>query len=316
MLKELRFVQGAVARKDYVPALTHFRIQNGTILGYNGRIALSTPVALDLACSPRATPFIKAIQTCTETVQLHLTENGRLAVRSGPFSVYVECYEEEYPAVEPEGETVPLSGGLLSALESLSPFVGQDASRAWARGVLFRGKSAFATNNIVAVERWLGTPFPVEINIPEEAVDELIRIGEEPVRLQMSENSATFHFEGGGWLRTQLLTTSWPEVDKILDRPSSPAPLPQGFFQALTSLLPFTDDLEHVYLLDGKVSSSSTPETGANVQVPGVPPGGIYNIKHLLKLESIVQTIDFAMYPDPCIFYGDQIRGAIIGMRI
>ena len=45
MLKALKFVQGAVSKKDLVPALTHFRIENGTVRSYNGMLALCTPIS-------------------------------------------------------------------------------------------------------------------------------------------------------------------------------------------------------------------------------------------------------------------------------
>lgn len=316
MLSSLKFVQGAVAKKDYVPSLSHFHISGGMVLGYNGALALCTPIGIDLSCSPKAKSFIKAIQTCKdETIQLNLTPNGRLAVRSGGFTAYVDCIEESFPSIGPDGDTVELQSGFLKALEVLSPFIGEDASRPWARGILLRGSSAYATNNVIAVEHWLGAPFPVEVNIPDEAVTELLRIGEEPTKVQVCENAATFHFAGNRWLRTALLSTKWPEVDKILDVSSSPAPLPQGIFNALTDLLPFVEDLERVFFRADKAVTVATEGTGASIEIPGLIEGPCFNIKHFLKLEHIATSIDLSLYPKPCIFYGEKTRGAIVGMR-
>lgn len=318
MLADLRFVQGAVARKDYEPSLTHFCIKDGRILGYNGAIALCTPTDLPISCVPKAVPFVKAVATCREAIELHMTENGRLCIRSAGFKAFVECLEDgEYPDVQPEGTVVDIpDGGILPALQQLTPFIGQDASRPWARGVLLRGHSAFATNNIIAVQKWLGYRFPVDINIAEEAVEEILRIGEEPRQIQVGENSATFHFGGGRWLRCQLLSTEWPDVERIFDRPSDPKPLPEGFFDGLHSLTAFTDDLDHVYLLDGVLSTAAADGTGASVRVEGVPAGGVYNVRQLLHLEGIVRTIDLAAFPEPCMWFGEKLRGAIVGMRL
>lgn len=49
MLKDLKFVQGAVAKKDLLPAMTHFRIENGHVRSFNGQMAISSPVAFDLS---------------------------------------------------------------------------------------------------------------------------------------------------------------------------------------------------------------------------------------------------------------------------
>jgi DNA polymerase III sliding clamp (beta) subunit (PCNA family) len=317
MLADLKFVQGAVAKKDYDPTLTHFCIRDGKILGYNGALALCTPTDLPLTCAPKAVQFVKAVQTCRDTVEMHLTPNGRLCVRSGSFTAHVECLADvEYPNVAPEGQIVELpKGDLLGALNALSPFVGQDASRSWARGILLRGQSAYATNNIIAIEKWLGYHFPVDVNIPEEAVDELLRIGKEPTQIQLGQNSVTFHFGNNQWLRSQLLTVEWPDVSRILEKESKCKPVPEGFFQALQDLMPFVDDMTRVFFHDGEVSTVPLEGIGASVKVAGVPDGGCYNIKQLLHLDGTVREIDFSMFPDPCIFYGDKIRGAIVGMR-
>ena len=223
MLDALRFVQGAVAKKDFVPALTHFRVDRGTIRGYNGMLGLCCPIDLDLNVSPRAVPFIKAIQTCQDTIQLHVTPAGKLSVKSGKFKALVDCIQEDFPEVEPEGTSIELNGGLLAALKLLAPMIADDASRPWARGILFRGQSAFATNNIIIAEYWLGYHFPVEINIPRAAVVELLRIKEEPISMQIAENSATFHFSGNRWLRTQTHTTQWPDISpRVRDRRGHP----------------------------------------------------------------------------------------------
>lgn len=314
MLNEIKFVQGAVSRKDFVPALNHFHIKGGKILGYNGAIALSTPIDLNIDCSPKAAPFVKAVQTCKDTVELHLTPNGRLAVRSGTFTAYVDCIEEGHPNIVPEGEEVELTGSILDALKILAPFVAEDASRPWSRGILFRRQSAFATNNIIAVEHWLGYSFPVELNIPLEAIEEILRIGEEPIGLKVTGNAATFLFEGDRWLRCQLLSTSWPEIDKILDKESNCLPIPKELFVGLENLQPFVDDLRRVHFFEGRVATSPTDGIGASVDIAGLPSTGCYNIAHLRLLEGIATKADFSMYPNPCIFYGEKTRGAIVGM--
>jgi len=316
MLDALKFVQGAVAKKDFIPALTHFHISGGFIKSYNGSLALCSPIDLDLEVTPKADQFINAIATCKDTVQLNMTPAGRLSIKSGSFRAFVDCIDEAYPDIQPEGEVLELDGALLKALEKLNPFIAEDASRQWARGILFRGSSAFATNNVTLVEYWLGYNFPVEVNVPKSAVQELIRIGEEPTKIQVCENSITFHYASGRWLRTQTYSTKWPDVAKILDQDSTQRPFPEGFFEALEDLLPFADDLQRVYFhSSGLGTTPEGQEKGAHVEVPGLRGAGIYNARYLLDLRDLAHTIDFESYPRPSLFFGDRVRGAIIGMR-
>ena len=316
LVEALRFVQGAVAKKDFVAALTHFRIKDRTIVGSNGSMTLSSPIDLDLDIMPKATQFAKAIQTCQDTIALHMTAGGRLSIKSGRFKALVDCIPDGFPESTPEGEHVLIPDGILKALKALNPFIADDASRPWARGILLRGSSAYATNNVVLMEYWLQAPSPVEINIPRSAVMEILRIGVEPISLQVCETSVTFHYPDKQWLKTQLYSTAWPDLGKVFDRPSTQAPIPAGLWDALEDLRPFTNKLNQVHFFDGKVSTSlESDETGASSEVPGLQARAVFNLDYLLKLKGAAETIDLSAYPKPCMFFGDNVRGAIIGMR-
>lgn len=316
MLKELKFVQGAVAKKELLPALTHFRIENGFVRGYNGTIALCAPIPFDIDCNPKAAPMVRAIGHCEDTVQLAMTPKGKLSIRSGKFKAYIECVEGETPHVMPEGEEVEINGeAMLDAFKRLLPFVGDDASRPWSTGVLLLGQSAFATNNVILVECWLGSKFPVVANIPRVAIREMVRIDEPPTYAQMAANSVTFHYSGGRWVRTQLLSTDWPDLYRILNVEANPEPIDERLFEGLAVLKPFTDKLGRVFFTDGKLVTHPESDDGAEYEIPGWNQPGIYNLEMLASLEGVVKQIDFSTYPKPCLFYGERLRGAIIGMR-
>jgi DNA polymerase III sliding clamp (beta) subunit (PCNA family) len=318
MLKSLKFVSGAINKKDYVQALSHFRIENKIVRGFSGVIGISCPIALDLDITPNAEQFTKAIQTCQDTIGMHVTKNGKLSIKSGNFKALVNCIEKEsFPEILPDGEFITLNGGFLATIKRLAPFIGDDASRSWARGILFRGQSAFATNNIILVESWLGYKFPVTVNIPKAAIVELLRINEEPERLQVSANRISFHFSGDRWLCSQTYSTEWPDLSRVLNNESNAQPMPEGMFEAVESLAPFTDQMERVFFsTEGKISTVLGDEDGASMLVEAIKFEGCYNYKHLMLLKNIAQKMDFTLYPGPCLFFGDKIRGALIGLRL
>lgn len=317
MIEALKFVQGAVAKKDFLPSLTHFRIENGTVRGYNGTIALSSPIPLDIDCVPKAIPLVKAIQNCKDIAQLSMTPAGRLAIKSGNFRAYIECVEDEVtPHVEPEGEVMEVDGeALLAALKALVPFIGSDASRPWSNGVLLCGPSAFATNNIVLTEYWIGIQFPVLANIPAGAVKEMVRLGLAPAYIQADKKCLTFHYDDGRWLRTQLLDVAWPDVRKILDVRANPVPIPEQLYEALESVKHFTDKLGRVYIQDGVLSTTRDGDEGARFELDDFPFNGIYQLEMLSLLNGVATEADFSNYPKPCAFFGGPMRGVIIGIR-
>lgn len=316
MLTELKFVQGAVARKDFVPALTHFAIDNGVVRGYNGMLALCSPIPFNIKCNPKAGPLINAIGNCGETVSLSLTLAGRLSIKSGKFKAFIDCVEGDTPHVSPEGDNVVMDGvALLQALKVLYPFIGDDASRPWSNGVLLLGQSSFATNNTVLVEYWTGATFNQPINLPRAAIKEMLRINEAPERVQMTANNITFHYSGNRWLRTQLLETKWPDLAKVLNRQSNPKPIQPALFDGLDAVKNFTDKMGRILFKPGQIATHLEPTEGSSFDIEGFEHEGVYQIDMLRLLNGPVTTIDWSAYPSACMFFGDRLRGAIIGMR-
>lgn len=318
MLKELKFVQGAVGKKDLLPAMTHFQIQNGHVRSYNGTLAISSPLPFDLDCCPKADQLVKAIGQCEETIVLSMTPGGKLRVQSGKFRAFVENTQDTGFHPVPEGEPLAFDGTtLLAALKVLYPFIGNDASRPWTNGVLLNGQSAYATNNTCIVEYWLGTPFPRQINIPRAAIKEMLRVDEAPTHAQLAGNSITFHYDDGRWIRSQLLGVEWPfeQIAKILNRDNAPVRLPDDLFSAITKLQRLSDGSNRIYIDYGLLTTHTEEEMGGSVEVDGLEFQGCYNIAMFSLLEGVVTHADFTLYPEPALFFGQQLRGAIIGMR-
>lgn len=319
MLQELRFVMGAVAKRDLLPAMTHFAIESQTVRSFNGQLALCSPIPFDIDCKPKAEPLYRAIQNCKETVQLSMTPTGKLSLRSGPFKALIECVHDETPHVIPEGVEVSLDGNtLIDALKTIEDFIGDDASRPWCNGVLLKGCSAFATNNVIAVEYWTGIEWPHTVNIPRNAVRELVRIGEAPSFAQMGSNSMTFHYPDGRWLRTQLLSSEWPDILQMLNKAFQQSfyPIDEELFEGLAVLKPFTDKLGRIYMGDGKLRTHASPDEGAEYALASATTPGIYRHEMLTLLAGVAKKINWSNYPKACPFYNERVRGVIIGLTL
>lgn len=316
MLTDLKFVAGSVAKKDYLPALTHFVIEKGTIRGFNGALALCTPIAFNMDCKPKASQLIQAVKNCSETIALSMTGAGRLSIKSGNFKAFIDCTELETNHVVPEGDVIAIDGkALMNAVRVLSDFVADDASRPWSNGILLKGQSAYATNNVVIVEYWTGVDLPT-VNLPRAAVRELLRINEDPESAQANAHSFSLHFSGSRWLRTQVGPTDWPDLARILDVPADLLAVDPLIFDGLESIKPFTDKSGKVYFYNEQLRTHLDDNTGGAYEMGfAFPYDGCYNLEHLLSLKDVVKKIDFTLYPKPAQFTGDRLRGAIVGMR-
>jgi len=317
MLAALKFCQGSVAKKDFVPELKHFSINHGRVRGFNGILALSSPIPFDIDCKPKAEPLAKAIANCTETVQLSMTPAGRLSVKSGNFKVNIDCIQEDTAHVDPEGAFVDINGAeLLKGLKACAPFIGNDAYRPWCNGVLIKDQSMFATNNAVIVEYWHGSAFNHVVNLPRDAVREMLRIGEAPIQTQLSETSITFHYSNDRWLRTQLYINDWPDLGKVLNNQSNMTPINPELFVGLEVVKPFIDKLGSIFFENGELKTHEFEDEGATYAVTGLDYSAKYNIANLQLLKGTVQMIDWSGtgFKGACMFQGERLRGAIIGM--
>lgn len=317
MLKELKFVQGAVAKKDFNPVLTHFLIKDGKVTGCNGRLTISCPIDLDITAAPRAADLVKAVSNCSEAVSIHMTKAGKLAIKSGSFRVYIECFEQidNFPELTIPGEKKPIQGKFIDSLIQLKNFVGIDASREWSNTYLFTPDGCItATNNIIMAQKYIGRVFDEKVALPFDIAQELMRIGEEPCSVAISDRKITFIYEGGKILQASRTDSEWPEFSHLFDPNCQALPIPEGLFEAITKLRPFAGDEEKIYFRDGKVCTSHEDECGASIEVPGLAEKGIYNARQLENLQGIATKIDFSSYPKPCCFFGDKIRGAFVGV--
>lgn len=317
LLKSLKFVQGAIKKNRINPELEHYQITGGQAIGFNGYMALGAPVDLDIEAQPKASLFFKALEACGDAITLGMTESGRLSIRSGGFSAFIPCVNDPLYRAEPEGETYTTPEGFAAACKRLLPFVSEDASRPWAMGLCWRDGTLLATNNLIIVQEWLGGTMPT-FNCPKFAVTEIARIGIDPTSIQVSPHSVTFHFPDGRWLRTQQLSTEWPHemVDGIFERAAGEAaPIPEGLFDAVRTLLPFVPlETTRLRFEDG-VLATGDEGSGASVALDGVVAGPAFSAPNLLLLEGVATSLNLAAFPDPCGFYGDRIRGVIMGMR-
>lgn len=321
MLDALRFVKGAISKDPLVPELTHFRIANNRVTGFNGIMALSAPIDTDIQASPHASTFYRAISSCEGPTTIeHKQESNQLLIRSGRMRVHVPCIENVGYNAMPQGESYPSPPGLVEMLNTVAPFIGEDASRPWSLGAMFLGPYLYATNNICIVQLWTGLGMPA-INLPYFAIKELLRARVDPVRMQSDESSLTFHFEDGRWLRTQLFDILWPMelINKIFTaiEIQTPVSLPQDFAATVDLLYGFMEGKsDPVYFNAGGISSTETGATGAFFEVdPPLPEGPCFSIHHLRLIAHNAHAMDFTAYPDPCVFYGKSMRGVALGRK-
>lgn len=312
----LKFV-GAVTKDIGPPNETHVFLNNHWVSAFNGILAAGHKVAEDIYVCPNNKLIIEALSKCGEHLSITQLDNNRLSIKSDKFKAIVPCVDPTImPLAIPDAPCAVIDDRLKAAIEAVGVLANEDAQTVVAASILLNNGSAIATNRSVIFEYWHGIDLPPGLALPKAVVQPLVKSSKKLARFGFSQSSATFYFEDESWLRTQFYAEPWPDIDAILGQKSNPFPVPADFFKALAAVAPFSGD-GHVYFGNGVLYSSPSPDTGASYEVPGLPPGPVYNAKYLALIKPHAEQIDFvARGPGGShmlMFFGPNIRGAIAG---
>jgi len=318
MIETLQFVRGAVAKKDLIPVLTHFRIYDGRIQGGNGRLSIDAPCP-ELAGMDITVPaerFLKAVDACDGEPKLKITDGGKLSITRKKFRALLPLGDPNaFPLGTPDGKQVAHDGEFLTALRRLRQFVGEDASRPWACGILLKDGYAYATNNIIICRtpcHWGCLLEP--INLPSFAVDELLRINQEPDSIRVTDTAIMFGY-GDSWLKTQLFDLNWPEIDRFFDTKAT-AKVPAKLQDAITKILPFCPDPKFPAIRFGP-DGVSTIDGDMMAEVSGIElPEACFRAEPLMMVLDVATHIDFYCFPNPSPWRGKNLEGMMVGVKL
>lgn len=321
LAEALKFVKGSLAKKDFVPVLTCLRFQPGRVTGFNGVMSLSTPVPTRFAALVPGGAMLVAANACEGAVTVTKDE-VKVTIGSGRVFVHVPVVseDEEYPVFGPcdaSSSAARLTGPLLPMLRKAAGFMSEDASKPWTCGVSMKSGCFTATNNVILFCGAAGIAECGDIILPAEAVRELLRIGEEPVAIRFDERKVTFFYVDERWLVTKRLDNNWPtSIADLLSTVGTAPELPASFFQAVETARKFVCEAGYLYVREGYLCTSAQPDKkGASISVPGLTADACFHVDQLLKLADVATAIDFAAYPKPCSFTGEDCGGLLVGMR-
>ncbi|HEY6019838.1 MAG TPA: hypothetical protein VIY48_08010 [Candidatus Paceibacterota bacterium] len=317
ILNALKLVEGAVSTQDLIPALTHICIYAGRLQGGNGRVAIDTACPqLDFDAVVPAEKFVKALSSCRGEPVLKL-EGSRLTVRDRRFRATISLLpNESYLRAEPpQGEPVTPQE-MLPALRKLAPFISTDASRPWSCSLLAYAGYLYATNNVVLAR----VPFAwsdEKLAIPEAAVQEMLRLDQEPQAIHITLNAAWVRY-ANCWMKVQLLQDPWPieALSKLIERMQTIEldTLPEGLLDDVQTLKPFFPDEKLPVVLTGPEGVSTMDGAhSAAIATTALP-------KNAFRIESLSLVLGTATHANlttsPCPWRGDGIEGFLSAVHI
>jgi hypothetical protein len=322
MAAALNFVNAAVGKEDSEREFAkHVKISNNWMVAYDGLfLAAGFPIEEELTLCPHYERLSIALAKAGGTLALTALDNGRLQVRGDKLTAIVPCLPlEDMPPIFPDAPIASIDDRLKEGFRLVNGLAKDDADTLVEATVLLRAGSMVSTNRHLMFEYWHGIDLPPGLAIPQRAAKMLSKM---PIKLERfgftPNRSATFYFEGGAWVRTQLYSEQWPDVDTILNAPFYGEEVP-GLFDALDAVIGFSED-GAVHFHDDKLKSTYGAEGengvvfGASYDLPGLRKGTHVNGK-LLKLASpAAKLIDYTSSEDRMLFRNDEamLRGVLM----
>ena len=320
LLAALEFVS-CVSDKLGSPHETHVGLRNKWAIAFNGIVAAGCPIPDDIYCYPHTLLLLEALSKCSESYSLTQLDNSRLSIKSGKFKAVVPCLDPILMHdAQPDPLIVPASNKFKEAVDAVGVLASETSLQIVTASILMNGGSVIATNGKMLMEYWHGLDLPPNVPLPKEFVKALSKQKKNLTGFGFSGNSATFWFEDGCWLRTQLYAEKWPDVSRILNREANLWSIDPQFFNALDAVASFSED-GNFYTRTNIICSHSDDGVGAQHECNGVPNGVVYPIKQLKIIQSYVKKIDFCAKglsnSSYClVFEGDFMRGVISGRAV
>lgn len=312
LLEAVQFLS-CVTSDTGAPYETHILLANKTATATNGVLAAGQIIEEDIFCAPHNSTLISALKKCGQEFSLTQLDVARVSIKAGRFKAVVPCIDPTTLLNPmPDNPVAIIDGRLKEALSVIEPIKTPNPQRVIEASFLLNGQTVIATDGKIILEYWHGIDLPPNVAIPKALIPAIINHSKNLSHFGFSTSSATFYFEDGSWIKTQLYAEKWPNTDHILNKPSEALPVPVDFFVGLNAVKDFSEN-GTVHFDNGAIKSHRDEGKGAIYEVPGLIKGPVFSHKYLSMLKDIALQIDYETNDKMLYFFGKNCRGAVMG---
>lgn len=312
LLAALKFI--AVAQKKAGAPNQQFGIISGNwVAASNGILTVATKVEEDLNACPHTLQLIDALSKVGEDLSITQMPNA-LSVVSGALKAVIPCVGfGEVSITGPDEQCAVIDDRIKAAFDAVAGLATDGAQYAHLAAVLLQSGSAVATNGAALLEHWHGIDLP-PVLIPKASAVAVAKASKTLTGFGFSPSSATFWFEDGSFIKTQLFAEQFPNYRAVIDAEGlNPWPLPDEFFKAVRAIESFSRN-GIVYFKNGVLSSNEREEEASTYKIEGLPEGMGFNAKYLLMVEPSFKNVHFDEETSKAYFFGENVRGVLSGI--
>lgn len=316
LLAALKFV--AIAQKKAGPTNVQFgHIAHNWAAASDGVLTVAHPIEEDLVACPHTLQFIDALSKVGEELSITQLTANALAVSSGAFRALVPCVGfDDVPISAPDPQCATIDDRIKTAFAAVAGLATDSAPNATYAAVLLQAGSAVATNGAALLEAWHGIDLPPGMMLPKCAAVAVAKAGPALTGFGFSASSATFYFENGAFIKTQLYGERYPNYQVVFEVEGlNPWPVPDDFYNGVRAIQSFSPN-GNVFFDDGAVLSKMHKEEASTYKIEGLPERMGFSAKLLLSVEHAFKKAHFAPDANKVVFFGENLRGVIMGLDL
>lgn len=301
--------QGAV-----VPHLAYYLVKDRYIHASDGRMTAAAPFPSDMwgEFLVPGEEFELLLERLPGEPEI-IVEPSRIKMRSGRMRGTIETLpvaEAHYAGPELEWANPP--EGLLQAFRRIRPFISDNAVHYWALCAALGDGVMLATNNVSLVEVSCPGLKGRDSLLPLWAVDYVLARTEPLTGWQIADSYAAFRWEDGSWMRTQLVSATFPEeANALLARMAPPTwEVPDEWREAYFAV---AGALEEIIEIDATAMRGKKGKAAIEHEVASPCVRSRWNPKFLDAVVRCAARFQLDAYPAAASFEGNGIRGLIVG---
>lgn len=316
LIEALKFVSLA-QNKEGPPGETHCVINGGRITALGSVFAAGHLIEDDLSACPHTARLLESLKKCGANLSITQLDSGRLSIKSDRFKAFIPCIPfGTLVQMEPDAPCADIDDRIKAGFEMVAPILSETAQHAHFAAALLQAGSIVGTNGHLLLEYWHGIDLPPGLLVPKATLHAISKVPKKLARFGFSQHSATFYFDDDSYIKTQLFSGGYPDHNVIFPDNVNPWPLPEGFFAGIHKIQSLSDDKIVYFDESGLFVKDAQKNQAGAYEVQGLKAGLAFNMDYLTIVEESFKNVDFEAGRGKAVFFGGNVRGALMGINV
>lgn len=285
-------------------------IGNGWIAAADDYMSIAVPIETPIEAFPNTFQLRSALLKCGEDLSITKLNPLQIAITSGSFKAIIGC-TKELELKGPDQLTLMVDDKLKKCFKATQTLPAENSNRPEFGAIKLADGccTSLTPTGTALLQAWHGFNVPGAYLVPVAASKALVRSKEPLIGLGYTENSITFHFASGAFIKTALHSGNFPGIEHLFNvETSEPYEIPDDFAAAVKAIQPFSKE-GFMHFRKGCITSDVEENEASTYKFDGLPEDKSISIPLYLKIKDYFQNARFS--ERSIIFQKDNVRGVI-----